>query len=662
MTDAGVKCLFCGQCFAEKLVANHLERFHNIKSLFLAQNFKDVATQIDPEDRNLIYSKNSDEEIVLHDEPENSELPHIQETQKNIGIQTQTIVEPTPDPENDQELQPVKLSTPNTNTSSENTEITKNSKIPVTPLNHESISTIIVESDTTRQPNVPPTLSDVGTIDSKAPNENQTQERNPPQTSVDEAGVDDDGGGGDNVKACLLNDSEDDLIFHRFRCPECSFVSRLSSIVDVHIKSEHSQKKSKLSRKRKSVGSGSPIKQSMSVFIDTLKIPFENPPQNQSEGPDNKKAKFQISSKKFYKNNASSSRKSKRINVEAESTRRTRSCVNNRNATPLVNTRTARNKNLSRRTKSGQVGQTKSKSTSKTSKLVVSQEQRPISDQGKPQEFNVEQSKEECIEKENCDVSVDNLSIRLDTSSIRYDDEVTTLQELDDSTVSNDIECVILEEVINSKTPLHLSPDEEKELQQILETCNRDKSEDVTILNESNMMLLPDHLVASPSPGPSRPYQCPQCPEKFDTEPEANVHLVTCPGMNVTHVSSDTDDTSSLVTSLNTNTRSWVESNVSMDRSIKTSNINKIKSNVFNGNVYVRFVQTYYSSYRRRFPALSSRNLIQKLREGYKLLRSSNHPSIQKLQEEYDKDRMDIFNNKIRTIVKSLEEDGCAEF
>ena len=47
---------------------------------------------------------------------------------------------------------------------------------------------------------------------------------------------------------------------------------------------------------------------------------------------------------------------------------------------------------------------------------------------------------------------------------------------------------------------------------------------------------------------------------------------------------------------------------------------------------------------------------------GYKLLRSSNHPSIQKLQEEYDKDRMDIFNNKIRTIVKSLEEDGCAEF
>ena len=296
MTDAGVKCLFCGQCFAEKLVANHLERFHNIKSLFLAQNFKDVATQIDPEDRNLIYSKNSDEEIVLHDEPENSELPNIQETQKNIGIQTQTIVDPTPDPANDQELQPVKLSTPNTNISSVNIEITKNSKIPETPLKHKSISTIIVESDTTRQPNVPPTLSDVGTIDSKAPNENQTQECNPPQTSVDEAGVD--------GEACLLNDSEDDLSFHRFRCPECSFVSRLSSIVDVHIKSEHWQKKSKLSRKRKSVVSGSPIKQSMSVFIDTLKIPFDSPHQNQSEGPDKKKAKFQIPSKKFYKNNA----------------------------------------------------------------------------------------------------------------------------------------------------------------------------------------------------------------------------------------------------------------------------------------------------------------------------------------------------------------------
>ena len=162
--------------------------------------------------------------------------------------------------------------------------------------------------------------------------------------------------------------------------------------------------------------------------------------------------------------------------------------------------------------------------------------------------------------------------------------------------------------------------------------------------------------MTTPPPGPSRPYQCPQCPSKFDTMTQLQCHLTTCTGM-MHLIISDTDDSSSNVTSS-------VVTNINVvkptGRSIKTDNVSAIKSNV--SNVYVRFVQTYYSSYKRKFPDLSSTDLIQKLSEGYRLLRSNNHPSIRKLQEEYDKDRREIVNSKIRTIVKCLEEEGCADF
>ena len=94
--------------------------------------------------------------------------------------------------------------------------------------------------------------------------------------------------------------------------------------------------------------------------------------------------------------------------------------------------------------------------------------------------------------------------------------------------------------------------------------------------------------------------------------------------------------------------------------SIKTDNVSSIKSHV--QNVYVRFVQTYYSSYKRKFPHLTSTDLIQKLKEGYRLLRESDHVSIRNLEMEYNKARREILNGKIKTIVKSLEEDGCANF
>lgn len=160
----------------------------------------------------------------------------------------------------------------------------------------------------------------------------------------------------------------------------------------------------------------------------------------------------------------------------------------------------------------------------------------------------------------------------------------------------------------------------------------------------------------TPPPGPSRPCQCPQCPAKFDTESQVNVHLVTCQGHIACNMS-DTSDSSSQVTSI---VSSFTAPVPTADRSIKTDNVTHIKSNI--PNVYVRFVQTYYASYKRKFSDLTAPDLIQKLKEGYKLLRSHNHQSIQKLQEEYDKDIKDNYNSKIKTIVKSLEEDGCANF
>ena len=69
-----------------------------------------------------------------------------------------------------------------------------------------------------------------------------------------------------------------------------------------------------------------------------------------------------------------------------------------------------------------------------------------------------------------------------------------------------------------------------------------------------------------------------------------------------------------------------------------------------------------FSSYKRKFPDLSSADLIQKMREGYTILRSSNNPCIVKLQQDYEQERKLMFDSKIRTIVKCLEEDGCADF
>ena len=174
-------------------------------------------------------------------------------------------------------------------------------------------------------------------------------------------------------------------------------------------------------------------------------------------------------------------------------------------------------------------------------------------------------------------------------------------------------------------------------------------------MSVSHLKSISAHL--TPPPGPSRPYQRPQCPAKFDSFEELGHHLASCAGMDHNNTDSSSHVTSSGVTSNNT----WPQPLPGLSHvSIKTDNVSSIKSHV--QNVYVRFVQTYYSSYKRKFPHLTSTDLIQKLKEGYKLLRESDHVSIKNLEMEYNKARREILNGKIKTIVKSLEEDGCANF
>ena len=162
-------------------------------------------------------------------------------------------------------------------------------------------------------------------------------------------------------------------------------------------------------------------------------------------------------------------------------------------------------------------------------------------------------------------------------------------------------------------------------------------------------------------PGPSRPCQCPFCPTKFDTSKQMSAHMSECKGrMKKGYESDDTTSTTTTMAESETSMRppaiDWAVS----PRSIKTAKMSDIKSNVT--NVYIRFVQTYYTSYKRRFPELSSADLMQKLSEGYRILRATNHQSVKNLQMEYERERKAKFSDKIRTIVRSLEEDGCAYF
>ena len=73
-------------------------------------------------------------------------------------------------------------------------------------------------------------------------------------------------------------------------------------------------------------------------------------------------------------------------------------------------------------------------------------------------------------------------------------------------------------------------------------------------------------------------------------------------------------------------------------------------------------MQAYYPNYKNKFQHLSSADLMEKLLEGYKVMRRINHPCIQSLQEDYERERREVYNNKIRAIVRLLEEEDSASF
>ena len=73
-------------------------------------------------------------------------------------------------------------------------------------------------------------------------------------------------------------------------------------------------------------------------------------------------------------------------------------------------------------------------------------------------------------------------------------------------------------------------------------------------------------------------------------------------------------------------------------------------------------MQAYYPTYKSKFQHLSSADLMEKLLEGYKVMRRINHPCIKALREDYERERKEVYNNKIRAIVRSLEEEDSASF
>ena len=184
--------------------------------------------------------------------------------------------------------------------------------------------------------------------------------------------------------------------------------------------------------------------------------------------------------------------------------------------------------------------------------------------------------------------------------------------------------------------------------------------ESVERSGESAAGSAPDEERMSQVAGPSRPCQCMFCPSKFDTAAELTVHLSVCRrrvrGTDYMYDSDSTSTTTDLTdpepASLPAPPLEWAAT-----PAIKTDNMADIKSSVT--NVYKRFVESYYSSYKRRFPTLGSAELQHKLREGYRILRAGNHSSVVRLQQELEKERK---AQKILSIVRSLEEDGCANF
>ena len=640
MSRPGVKCIFCGDFIHERGVASHLRSYHQISSLFLpGPSFNDAQTQIEPGDRNFIYRSKSGEDL-----------------DKTPGV----------------------------------------------------TSAVHSSSETT----------------------GESTNQHPEAASVCDEATD------------VIEDQDPDVSFERFRCPgaECQFKSSTSENVEKHIIDRHknTKRKSRLSLKQKI--ETSPIKQTMSLMIDPVRVPREIAPTSASGTTMSSRPIVTTSS-------ASKEALTSSSTLQRSTLKRTRPITPSRTPEDISDEhlnncadkvlkpkdplhkklkRTERERRSSPRhniasqdtykprvLRSGGVGLqkpvTKVKKRGKSGKKVprktvnLDRSNKQCDTIGKTSSENqtaINFSKRrrgrrkknvkrpmKSSDKENIsamadsDVAEKGLKIsKRRRGRPRKNPVLSAIQDLPASdnavTMEDDHDCIILEEVINTNNVQKLSEAEQSELRQILETCansEEDLTQDQDPLSSASSDLSLSSLnlrvssspasshvaskILTPPPGPSRPYQCSQCPAKFDSFDELGHHLASCTGMDHNNTDSSSHVTSSGVTSSNT----WPQPLPGHSHvSIKTDNVSSIKSHV--QNVYVRFVQTYYSSYKRKFPHLTSTDLIQKLKEGYKLLRESDHVSIRNLEMEYNKARREILNGKIKTIVKSLEEDGCANF
>ena len=664
LSESDVKCIFCGDLIHERSVTKHLEDYHQIKNLFFTPKFKDAQTQIDPDDTKIIYGRkpNDGQESVLQTE-------YAEESRNVRQVETDTQ------------------------------------------------SANMVDTD-------PSVSQDIVLVES-----------NPKSV---EANLEPD-------DERIFNHSElfqpMNKSLQRFRCPQCKFFANNTVKVEEHIMKKHTVTPRK-SRKRKL--QTSPVKQTMCLYLDVVRIPFEvkgalDPPPvavyTPTLGP---VAHVDVQPRrKRLKQAPSDRRESPRILglANINKPRVLRSGQRQKHVTKRVKksgrcVKKPRTKNAKldswdkhRDTGAGQARRGRGRPPRrKKSSLDVTEI--GVIDRGDNEELSAAVSNDLMKHVTTDNITDDNTAtakslVHGNMTSVGVTDvenNVNVLTELDTNIsspqriietrprkntrvgrkaplpmkskqiecrnmkitdnaqlysednppvvtlINDDLDCVILEEVASAAPRPVLTETEQFELQQILETCansgeaeSEDSPEAGAVVTSSDVSTFSLASVATPPPGPSRPCQCPQCPAKFDTAEQLRLHLAGCsPGL-------DTDtDSSSAVTSSLAPCHHLAQPPAQSHRSIKTDNVAAIKSIV--SNIYVRFVQTYYSTYKRRFPYLSSADLIQKLKEGYKVLRESDHSSIRKLQEEYARDRREMLNGKIKTIVKSLEEEGCADF
>ena len=330
----------------------------------------------------------------------------------------------------------------------------------------------------------------------------------------------------------------------RFRCSGCSFVHYNYSRVSGHIAKKH--RISKLSRRKKDAEPVEAVRQEMFVKLESLHLPANIKCPSGGES-------FSLWS-------------DSKENQEPTDPSRT---ARRRGRPRKTETREQTMRKITRKTRSSPLADSVVKRRRGRSSVDVSC--RDVEEA--PPQISVIEEHTESVETDEDIVNVlyqliqeveEDAVITVDSEEERCEPD-NTLEELD---------CIILEPVSPGHRPTPLSNTEQEELKFILESSS-------SVGCEEPRPLSP----LSPSPGPSRPYQCPRCPAKFDTAVEVVNHVAVCPDK----VRVSDDDTSSLSTGVSVTAIVPAAVISSPARNIKTDKVSDIKSSVT--NVYIRFVQ-----------------------------------------------------------------------